>query len=97
MRRRRGESGVQRGAEGGAFRMQREIRRTPQAWRRLQLFRFHAEPEFRYRGPEPDPARTEAHRRTIYRVSRPRAAKHHRGGVHGETAAAAGTADLVED
>src|ERR1700682_5788915 len=94
MRRRRGEGGGQGSAEGGALGMQREIRRTPQARWRLQLFRFHAEPEFRYRGPEPDAGRTETYRRTIYRVSRPRAAKHHRGGVHGEAAAAAGTADL---
>ena len=71
MRRRRRESGDQGSQDRGAFRMQREIRRPPQARRRLYLFRFHAEPEFRYRGTEPDAGRAETHRRAIYRLSRP--------------------------
>src|SRR5258705_10463029 len=88
MRRHRGEGGEQGSENLGARRMQREICRTPQAGWRLYLFRFHAEPKFRYRGSEPDAARTEANRPAIYSPSRPSAAQH-RGGVRGKTAAGA--------
>src|ERR1700731_3582472 len=94
MRRQGRESGDQRREDGAADRMQRKIRRTPQAGRRLQLFRFHAEPQLRHRRPEPDAGRTKKDRRAIYRLSRPRAAKPYRRRLHGKARiAAAGVPD----
>ena len=39
--------------------MQREIRRPPQARRRLHLLRLHAGPDLRHRRPQPDAGRAE--------------------------------------
>src|SRR5712691_9157889 len=68
--------------------MQCEIRRSAQVRRRLHLLRLYAEPELRYRGSQSDERRTEAHRRTIHRLSRQAAAKLHRGVSRGKAGAA---------
>ena len=87
------EKAADQGREGvETLRMQRQIRRPPQAGRRLHLFRFHAEPDFRYRGPEPDAGRAEEDRRGIYRLSGKRAAQQHRRRVLRETATASAAA-----
>ena len=78
-----------------ACRMQREIRRAPQARRRLHLLRFHAEPQLRYRGAESDAGRTEANRPAIYRIPRSGAAQQHRGGGRCQTAARAAAASAA--
>ena len=58
--RRRGREGEDQGRKDGeARRMQREIRRPPQARRRLHLLRFHAGPDLRHRRPQPDAGRAE--------------------------------------
>src|ERR1700677_5179061 len=95
MRRRRAKGGDPGSQGGGTHRMQRKICRTAQARRRLHLFRLHAEPDLRYRGSQSDAGRAEAHRRTIYRVPRSRAAKQYRGGVRGKTAAATAAATIA--
>ena len=76
----------------GAGRMQREIRRTPQARRRLHLLRFHAEPQLRHRGAQSDAGRAAQNRPAIYRIPRSGAAQQHRGGGRGKTAATTATA-----
>src|SRR5258708_37003715 len=70
MRRHRGEGGEQGSENLGACRMQREICRPPQARWRLYLFRFHAEPKFRYRRSESAAAGTEPNRPALYSPSR---------------------------
>src|ERR1700730_11942903 len=85
-----------KGRESGeVFRLAFHMRGRAQARRRLHLFRFHAEPALRYRGPEPDDGRAEADRRAIYRLSRPGTALYHRGRIRGE--AAAGAAGLAQE
>src|ERR1700694_5348536 len=94
MRRYRGEGGHQGSQNRGAVGVQREIRWTAQAGRRLYLFRFHAEPEVRYRRPQSDTGRAEAYRRATHRLSRQSTTKQHRGSVRGEaTTVAAGLAE----
>ena len=68
-----------------------EIRRPPQARRRLHLLRFHAGPDLRHRRPEPDAGRAEENRRAVYRLSRARTAQQHRRGADGQAATGAAT------
>ena len=88
--RRQGREGGDQGREDvQTVGVQREIRRPPQARRRLYLLRLHAEPQLRYRRPEPDAGRTEENRRAIYHLSRSRTAQQHRSGALSQAAAIA--------
>src|SRR5258708_5733923 len=89
MFRERREDGNLEGDPGlSAVRMRLQICRQAKTRWWLYLLRFHAEPAFRYCRPQPDAGRTQADRRTIHGVPGSPAAKHHRGGFHGEAKAA---------